>query len=319
MSGSCKRLTRGISLASRSTCASQCLDIILSLHEERILERLGLSTTSDPKRPRWKSTVSISTRLNKMIEDIPIELPESCSHATRTALLNDLGSLRSAILALELATSSRLATVRRVVESAARIARPKESLRSKLMAIGFPLDIYGRKEIRQIRRLANYVHGCNYLSGAARLYRRQLSTLSLTLIEPYAKEIWPLGSSKKHFVHAEIQLLVHHGMRNSVRMPRYIGVSKRACFLCSCFMRAYGKYTLPETHGEVHPQWTIPDRNDLSKNFRKKLRAALFATSSDVKIALAKAQGTKTRLAPQVQSPAHSVVASLMKASASTR
>ena len=211
-----------------------------------------------------------------------------------------------------------LASLKRIVETAANIAKPAESLTDRLIKAGFSETQAQRKEIRQIKGMANYVHCCNRLSNAARTHQDVFGSLMLKSMPADPVEIWPALNGIKHFVHAEIQLLIHHDMCSHDRPPRYIGVSKRACFLCYSFLRAYGLYAMPETHGEVFPQWTIPDRDGLTKSSRKRLRRALSQTASDVNTALAASIANKKRFAPGIQSRDHSVIFSLASASAST-
>ena len=75
---------------------------------------------------------------------------------------------------------------------------------------------------------------------------------------------------------------------------------------------------MPETHGEVFPQWTVPDRDDLTKSSRKRLRRALSQTASDVRKALAVSAENKQSIAPGIQSRDQSIIFSLASASAST-
>jgi hypothetical protein len=248
-----------------------------------------------------------------MLEDVP----KSGSHVARTSLLVEIRALKEAIHELENGDPNNEKHIKGVVEIASRIAKRNESLTKTLKRAGYNGHVE-RKEIRQIKGIANYHHCCNRLCDAARAYRTTFGSMKLNTIPAYPVEKWPKQSGIKHFVHAEIQLLVHHEMNSAVNSPRCIGVSKRACFLYYCFMRGHGSYTAIETHGELHEQWTVPDRDDYSESSRDRLSTALLTTKKDVESALVLARVGSKRLAPQLQSPDHSVIFSLKTASAPT-
>ena len=54
--------------------------------------------------------------------------------------------------------------------------------------------------------------------------------MELNVVEANAPEWW---SGIQLFTHAEIQLLVHFEL-DAANRPRFIGASKKACFLCYC-------------------------------------------------------------------------------------
>ena len=248
-----------------------------------------------------------------MVEDVP----ESGNRVVRASLLLEINILISAIDELENGNPNDLSYIKDVVEAASKTAKRNESFTKRLQRAGYG-NYAQRKEIRQLKGLANYKHCCDYLCKSARLYRAMFTSVKLNTIPAYKVEMWPSRYKRKHFVHAEIQLLLYHGMSSESSTPRCIGVSKRACFLCYCFMRRYGTYITPETHGEVHPQWTIPDRDDYNKRFRNRLRDTLLKTKKDAKSALVLAKAETKRHAPELQSPDRSVIFSLKTASAST-
>jgi len=120
-------------------------------------------------------------------------------------------------------------------------------------------------------------------------------------------------------VHAEIQMLVHHQRSpTSSLWPRCIGTSKSACFLCHCFLSAHGQYSVPESHGEVFEQWTVPDNASYTPGVRKSLSDALRKTAMGTSKAV-KASGKVTRRhAPPMQSVLDLCLQHLRTPSAST-
>lgn len=83
-------------------------------------------------------------------------------------------------------------------------------------------------------------------------------------------------------------------------------------------MRAHGGYAVPDIHGEVLPQWTVPDKNDYSLGQCDRLRRALKTTQQNVLRALNRARASTLRTGPRVQSAVNYVVGSLKSASLST-
>ena len=211
--------------------------MVLRLHHGRMLERLGLREFKGVKR-RAQGPVSISDRLREMLGRT--SMPGDC--AVRAALLLGVRTLLEAIENLENDTSNSIATLQNVVEVSSRIAKPNESLTQQLIKAGYSANDARRKEIRHIKGLANYQHCCNRLAASAHKYKTLLGSMNLNTIPTYPMEVW---NGSKHFVHAEIQLLIYHEMYSDTRLPRYIGVSKRACFLCYGFIQAYGMYIKP--------------------------------------------------------------------------
>ncbi|KAI9771731.1 MAG: hypothetical protein M1839_002741 [Geoglossum umbratile] len=69
--------------------------------------------------------------------------------------------------------------------------------------------------------------------------------------------------SHKYRVHAEIQLLVHYASNKDAGFlqPRVICGSKSACFLCNLFLKFYGQFYTPKTHGRLYEKWAMPENN----------------------------------------------------------
>ena len=300
----------------RQLYTDQCLDIVITLHRNKILGRLGSKKFCRDKRWPSRELVSVVDRLREMNESSP-GIGHSYDEPARTHLLEQISVLREAIEDVERTTALDVHALKKVLEAASAITADNKTLTAKLRRAGYPAGFEDRKEIRQITALGRYVRFCNYIVGAARSYRRHFRDVTVVSIPPYAIEFWPT-KRHKHFVHAEIQLLVHHDMNSGNLLPRYIGVSKKACFLCFCFLRAYSGYSIPETHGEVLPQWTIPERQDYTLSTWRRMNRALLATSQDVQLALDGANRTDVRHAPQIQSIVNSVAASFKSVSTST-
>ncbi|KAH9836869.1 deaminase [Teratosphaeria destructans] len=106
-----------------------------------------------------------------------------------------------------------------------------------------------------------------------------------------------------------------------MRSPQYIGTSKRPCFLCFHFLRSYGGFNVTESHGEVHPLWTVPDSENYTVLQMRSIQRALQSTHAVLKDALkvAKARGAKHANASQMpQSTINLAVQPLPTPTAST-
>lgn len=155
------------------------------------------------------------------------------------------------------------------------------------------------REIRELQALGNYWRICLYFSEAARSHARWFCSMEMRAIPSYPQERW---RGLKHFVHAEVQILLDSELRHTHRAPRYIGTSKKACFLCYCFINHHGKYVVDNSHAEVHPQWTVPGSALIGKENRLRIAAALGATARDVGFFLKQARKTPQRRPQPLQS-----------------
>ncbi len=119
---------------------------------------------------------------------------------------------------------------------------------------------------------------CDALYDAARRVDgfQQLQFLLLTGYK--AKEATPCTSpssgplnelvecqlAKPKWVHAEIRmityLLNYDGARDAFR---YLGISKKTCFLCGHIIQKLGNFNTRGNHGKIYSQWTIPSALEL--------------------------------------------------------
>lgn len=95
-------------------------------------------------------------------------------------------------------------------------------------------------------------------------------------------------------VHAEMQILVSLAKDPQwfKRSHRYIGISKKPCFLCNQILRNYSPlsmegprqhtFRMRSSHEKVYPLWTLPDDEIGSLNARMALGTALTCTYHDI-------------------------------------
>lgn len=89
------------------------------------------------------------------------------------------------------------------------------------------------------------------------------------------------------FVHAEIQLLMQLERptakdSNAARVFRYIGCSKKTCYLCCKFIEEHGSFRTRGTHGKVYDQWTVPASSDIPLSSAFRIKVALLNVENDM-------------------------------------
>lgn len=192
-------------------------------------------------------------------------------------------------------------------------------LESKLLRLGVAKQFSERREVRAVQKLAAYWRICLYLSVCARSYHKAFEDLTVHILPAPKPEIWPLKHGKKHYVHAEIQLLAYHETTTAISKPRAIAASKRPCYLCRIFILSHGTYSTPISHGEVYEQWTIPDSPAFTNETRLIMQRALRATAKVVQAALAAPKASRpAMLPPKPQSLLDLSIHALRKASISS-
>jgi hypothetical protein len=122
--------------------------------------------------------------------------------------------------------------------------------------------------IRQLHQIGHYWGACIALTRFARRFPASIK-LSLQCILPYQpslSDVFESGRLTTNYVHAEIQLLIFYEIQSkeSVPVPRVIGTSKAACYLCNLFIKYHGRFFVTKTHGRLHSQWTVPDIEEFS-------------------------------------------------------
>jgi OTT_1508-like deaminase len=64
---------------------------------------------------------------------------------------------------------------------------------------------------------------------------------------------------RQYVVHAEMQLLLFYETHADIRLVlKYIGLSKRSCYLCAAFIRFHGHFVMEGAHQQLYSLWTIP-------------------------------------------------------------
>ncbi|KXS98405.1 hypothetical protein AC579_1386 [Pseudocercospora musae] len=188
-----------------------------------------------------------------------------------------------------------------VVKQAFSVTEDGVNLPGRLRALGYPEPRLDTRDVREVGKVANYWRIARHLAICARRFRSCFTRAEWTPLPRYrpstTSEIQP-----RRYVHAEIQLLVHYELISPALMPRAIGVSKQACFLCDSFIRAHGQFAVTGAHRQIFPQWTVPDLEEYSAQTIQRFRRALSQLLVEVEQEKANSQKKRSWLPPPMQS-----------------
>jgi hypothetical protein len=178
----------------------------------------------------------------------------------------------------------------------------KLSLEQTVEQAGLDSDrVCNRQEFRQVNSIGHYWGACVALSKWARRYS-VFSKIALECLLPYQpvySRVPDVGKPIACHVHAEIQVLIFYELKGEMNapIPRVIGTSKAACYLCDLFIKHHGRFLVTKTHGRIHSQWTVPDLKEFSTDSVKSLRRTI--TLVDKEIAAAEKRTVKSRPFPK--------------------
>lgn len=86
------------------------------------------------------------------------------------------------------------------------------------------------------------------------------------------------------YTHAEIQLLLLFGglkhATDSTEFVRYMGSSKKTCWLCEQTLRCQSGFSSRGSHAEVSANWTVETEDPLERRFLFKLAEGLYTIQS---------------------------------------
>lgn len=136
------------------------------------------------------------------------------------------------------------------------------------------------KHVRLIEKIGRYWDLCVFLTKATCRYPVLFKNTRLETQRPYIPTRILDSVTRKpvrYYVHAEIQLITFYGMMPSLesQMPRVLGVSKSACYLCDLFISSHGQFYISKTHGRLYHQWTVPNLAAFGITQRQQYRTIL--------------------------------------------
>ena len=140
----------------------------------------------------------------------------------------------------------------------------KFSFEATLSRLGVnPMNEDNRKIFNQLGKICRYWDICINLATFSRAYPSFAGNISLEALRPYGPNQAAVCTPGHPlcYVHAEIQLIFHYMLHKagSDFVPRVLGTSKAACYLCNLFISFHNEYFVSKTHGQLYNQWTVPD------------------------------------------------------------
>ncbi|KAK4621627.1 hypothetical protein CLAFUW4_06817 [Fulvia fulva] len=246
--------------------ADRLLSVILNVHRNRILGRLGSSRYKVPEGCYADTT---RTLLGDGLRPISM-LIESAARPHSAEMARSEEDINAFLRCAKKLDghdkgSNTISSYKNAIKAAYALTLDGVSLQKRLRRLGLPMLPTSSKELRHLPALANYWRICLHLTRMARTYRKAFRHLQANFVS---------YGSREHTVHAEIQLLVYHETSAHALRPRIISASKKPCFLCHTFINAYGWYAGQETHGKIYPNWNIPAATQFPLDVRRQIEYA---------------------------------------------
>lgn len=160
------------------------------------------------------------------------------------------------------------------LQLAGTIYNVRQPLEQALKQAGIELDVTSVKAIRAFDKVANYWHISKRLShlAASSKFRHLFPSSRFRFLTKCAPHV---VLRRARFVHAEVQIVTFHRLEWTRPLPRVIGTTKAACYLCNLFLSLHPQYTILATHSTIFDAWSIPDVLPYSVEDRRELRAIL--------------------------------------------
>lgn len=199
-------------------------------------------------------------KIDALVEDI---------HSTARMSPTVLNALRSQLAALKVSLQAvdsglpehQVDLLKTVVAQCFAISHiaSAQSLETHLEQLGCTEEVRQCRTVLEIDKIGRYYSMCNDLIRFSRRRdcRAVFSKIAVEVLTAPPK-IAPEGATLRCSVHGEVQLVLFHEQHSSNFMPRTIGSSKSACFLCDLFIAKHGRFSISHTHKRLYQQWRIP-------------------------------------------------------------
>ncbi|KAI9881003.1 MAG: hypothetical protein M1830_009497 [Pleopsidium flavum] len=285
-------------------CASRLFDLVMSLNRARIHGRLELSRWKIPKNRRGYRRNPLTRRLNAAAQLFITSQQSSSAQGALQELNESITKLDVIYRELESTPMEQdLDHLTEIVRQAFVISHFADgsSLQRTLKAYSVVDRIAKSKEVKQVDKLGKYLGVSLSTARLASLYKKMFSSIKLQPLDPFQGSTW---ASTKHFVHAEVQLIVHYELYPCFPLPRVIGASKEACYLCDLFIKTHRRFYVSKTHGRLYDGWTVPNLEKNNTSLLNSFRSILVQMNQKMKADLREAQVRKTPRPWQVESSA---------------
>ena len=154
-----------------------------------------------------------------------------------------------------------------------------------------PGEVTSNKHIRQLNKIGRYWGLCTSMTDDSRRYPTLFSNAQLKPLRPYQGMSSHIsfidGQRARCLVHAEMQIIAFYGNIHNISalVPRVIGASKSACYLCNLFIQLHCQFFITKTHGHLYERWNFPDLADFKPVERVKYRRVLSAMDNELQAA----------------------------------
>ena len=154
-----------------------------------------------------------------------------------------------------------------------------------------PGEVTSNKHIRQLNKIGRYWGLCTSMTDDSRRYPTLFINAQIKPLRPYQGMNSYIsfidGQRARCLVHAEMQIIAFYGnIRNtSALVPRVIGASKSACYLCNLFIQLHGQFFITKTHGHLYERWNFPNLADFKPEERVKYCRVLSAMDNELQAA----------------------------------
>lgn len=251
-------------------------DVVMQLHELRLLARLRSSKWVKPKylskshkKPLWQDFPNLIHRAQ-----FSYTKPEK---AKRQIVENQLKELSLVYQNFE-SSESNLSSLKNLVNASFEFCS-KIEIKDYLHRLQNQTKQTSQiaaaiKSLRQIQKIAAHRRISISLVEAAQRYCSLFHKADIVYLAPYKSVPTSIGYhewAKTCHIHAEVQLAVYYDL-NPAQRPRVIGTSKWLCYLCYQFLRAHTLFFPSKTHGQLFDQWTIPDLTEFGDEIVRRYR-----------------------------------------------
>lgn len=154
-------------------------------------------------------------------------------------------------------------------------------LPERLAALDCPTVLLDARDVREVGKISNYWRISRHLAKCVHHFRLNFANAEWYAVPSY-KPSCGSQTLRRRFVHAEIQILAYYETMPVDTASRCIGVSKEACFLCDCFIRAHAMFMVSGAHRQMVCQWTVPDLKEYSTESIVRIRRALSRVCEEV-------------------------------------
>jgi len=273
----------------------ELLDQIIKQHLYKILGRLRSRKWEKPrylaashKKPLWQDFENVIHRVQHVY-------PSRKEKTYKQKVENHLKALAELYQSFEETADDELfLELKNLVKSTYEFCRNKEvgQFAAQLERLRpTPQIAAAVKALHQLEKIGAYQRIARDLVASASKYPDTFRNINLSYLSPYASmptsiahEPW----AKTCHIHAEVQLVVECDLQHASAhandesfSPRIIGTSKYLCYLCYLFIKIHGRFIVPNTHGRLYDQWTVPDLAEYNDETRERY-ATILAQINEV-------------------------------------